>query len=1248
MLILRWRDWLSSFERERRRFARRHRFQPRLERLEDRWAPATLTVTNTDDTGAGSLRQAIEDSNSTAGVLDTIEFAIGGGGFQSIALLSALPTITDAVIIDGTTQTGFAGIPLIELDGTSAGAAANGLSITAGNSTVRGLIINRFDGSGIEISIGGQNQVEGNYIGIDKTGAVDLGNGRAGVAILNSGANTIGGSTALAGNVISGNGKAQVGFEAAGISISGAAASGNVVLGNYVGLNAAGDAIIANTRSGIEIVGAPNNTIGGTTGDERNVVSGNDNVGVAIYGSGATHNLVRGNFIGTDATGDVDLGNAFQGIYIGDGNKFTPAVLGVATNNTVGGLTTTPGTGAGNLISGNDNNGILINGGKENVVLGNLIGTDLGGSDDLGNAFSGVNVASSSDNTIGGANAQARNIISGNDNAGVTIYGTGAAQNLVQGNYVGTDASGKNALGNSQSGVFVGDGFFFGASGTATDTSIIGNVISANGTKGSDDGIEIVGGDRTLVQGNLIGTDVTGLVGLGNFTDGVQIANGKDNNGAVGNTIGGTAAAARNIIAANGKDGVRILGADSTANLVVGNYIGTDSTGLAGLGNSHEGVHIQNAPSNTIGGTTAAERNLISGNHQNGVLIEGSGSTANLVAGNFIGVDVTGTRKLGNFLDGVVIQDGAQRNSIGGNTQPSFAKGGLGNVISGNNFGDPGGGAGTGTGVVITGQFTKFNFVQGNFIGVDVNGSGALPNQGDGVAIADSASFNTIGGSGLEGNVISANTGNGVGIYNGAHRNSIQGNFVGSDSKGKGDDGLLGNTLSGVFIRGGHGNLIGGFADGEGNLIAYNHKNGVTVVNAKGFPAVDNPILRNSIFNNDGLGIDLRNDGVTPNDNLDPDSGPNDLQNFPFMITQLSDGVITTFQFQLRSTPKRTFLVQFFLNAGPDSPSGHGEGELFLGDLVVTTDNFGFVLDDVTFVAPPATGFITATATPFILVGGGDGGPPPSVLYLGTSEFSGLTDPVAPPSSPDDPGRDPLELTPFLPPPDPISRGATNGAAELDINNLFAENTERRFLQSLSDFDGGGGGSGEPRSALLGALFNGEIGGGLFDDFNGNGKLDAGELPLTGQIVYLDANDDGKLDDDEWWTITNKRGEYRFQNLPPGRYIVRPVTAYETTVSLLNKGYQVKRMPPMLTTAPVTGRQQTELTSQQRTVIDLNFTARVRPDVRPFTPINPVPDRTTPAGPQGRLDRQPEPSADQPVNAATETTAAADPSTPRE
>lgn len=334
---------------------------------------ATFTVTNTSDSGAGSLREAILDANANAGA-DTIEFSIPGVGPHTIQPTSALPTITDPVIIDGYTQpgaspntnptgTGLNTVLMIELDGTNAGALVDGLLITAGNSTVRGLVINRFSRYGIFLGTNGGNVIEGNFIGTDVTGSVDLGNAAGGVPIFDASGNTIGGTTAGAGNVISGNGDYGVGIFDNSTS--------NLVQGNFIGTDVTGTADLGNYGSGVVIFysGSSSNTIGGTTTGAGNVISGNDKSGVHLWND-VTGNLVQGNFIGTDVTGAADLGNSFDGVSIAN-----------ASNNTIGGQLPE----AGNTIAFNNGWGVVVSSDSTgNAILFNSIfsnaemGIDLG------------------------------------------------------------------------------------------------------------------------------------------------------------------------------------------------------------------------------------------------------------------------------------------------------------------------------------------------------------------------------------------------------------------------------------------------------------------------------------------------------------------------------------------------------------------------------------------------------------------------------------------------------------------------------------------------------------------------------------------------------------------------------------------------------------------------------------------------------------------------------------------------------
>ena len=323
---------------------------------------STFTVTNTNASGPGSLAQAIFDANANPGG-DTIAFDIPGNGVHTIASTSALPPITDPVTIDGYTQPGASANTLalgtnavlqIELSGASANSAA-GLMITAGNTMIRGLAINRFNVYGILIQGNGSNTIAGNYIGTDAAGTAVFPKPNNGTGVyVTTANNTIGGLTPADRNVISGNGNANGG---AGVTISNATAKANKIIGNYFGTNPTGMLVLNDFGSGIILgTSCSNNIVGGTTAAERNVITGYIN---GINLNQALSNQISGNYIGTLADGSK-----------GYANDYGIGLSSSSNNNTVGG--TTPG--AGNLIAFNRLPGVVLSGNSiNNAILGNSI-----------------------------------------------------------------------------------------------------------------------------------------------------------------------------------------------------------------------------------------------------------------------------------------------------------------------------------------------------------------------------------------------------------------------------------------------------------------------------------------------------------------------------------------------------------------------------------------------------------------------------------------------------------------------------------------------------------------------------------------------------------------------------------------------------------------------------------------------------------------------------------------------------------
>ncbi len=395
---------------------------------------ATLTVTNSADSGPGTLRQAILDANADSSPNDlTISFNIPAVGVQTIAPLSGLPTITRRVTIDGYTQPGASSNTLanadnaallIQLTGTNV-VGGSGLSLASGSegSLVRGLIINGFSGG---ISIGSSsNVIAGNFIGTDLTGTNALAN-ETGVSISGALGNRIGGLTSDSRNIISGN--------SYGISLSG---TGTEILGNYIGLGADGLTIVAN-HDGITLNYGSQNQIGGSSPGARNVISGNTS---GFYANQGGSNVIQGNFIGTDASGTLPRPNLYG------------VVLNESSHNLIGGTQ----AGEGNLISGNSSQGVTIEGvnGSSNVVAGNLIGADIAGTNALGNGNYGVVIIGGAGNLIGGTSPGAANVIGGNAYQGVAIFYAQATGNVVQGNFIGTDPTGSLVMSNRASGVLI-------------------------------------------------------------------------------------------------------------------------------------------------------------------------------------------------------------------------------------------------------------------------------------------------------------------------------------------------------------------------------------------------------------------------------------------------------------------------------------------------------------------------------------------------------------------------------------------------------------------------------------------------------------------------------------------------------------------------------------------------------------------------------------------------------------------------
>ncbi len=421
------------------------------------------TVSNLNDSGAGSLRQAIIDNNNNPNSTNRIEFSVAG----TISPISPLPVITGGVTIDGYTAPGavlstggvssaFSGTLTIELDGTNAGTSGIGLQISA-PSLVRGLVINRFQSAGIRVNTGANSSsILGNFIGTNTAGNAALGNFNRGILIVGATGVIIGGTPNANRNVISGN-------SGTGISITGGGSA--AIRKNFIGVAADGTTRLGNTQEGIRIVDSSGTQVG-TASASRNIISGNNGSGVSIIQSSnvtsAANNSIVGNYIGVGISGNTAVPNSGSGVLIN------------AATNTVGGIT----NGDRNVISGNSSNGISISTifATGNIIAGNYIGVGDNGTTALANRDNGIQIAGlAAGNIIGGTGITAGacdnacNIIANNGDAlatssraGIYIDTTAGVSNAIRGNSIfnntgiGIDLGGIGATANDADDVDTG------------------------------------------------------------------------------------------------------------------------------------------------------------------------------------------------------------------------------------------------------------------------------------------------------------------------------------------------------------------------------------------------------------------------------------------------------------------------------------------------------------------------------------------------------------------------------------------------------------------------------------------------------------------------------------------------------------------------------------------------------------------------------------------------------------------------
>jgi hypothetical protein len=662
------------------------------------------------------------------------------------------------------------------------------------------------------------------------------------------------------------------GFTAHGIRLL---ADGNLVSANLIGVMPTGAS--APNGEGVWVDGTKNNVIGGPAAADRNVISGNAGHGVLITGGAdATGNKVLGNYIGINLLGTAALPNGGAGVSLS-----APSTIG--------------GPGAGNVISGNNQGGIVVSADdSQSTIQGNFIGTNAAGTLAIPNLLDGIAISDAEFSLIGGTTPGAGNVISGNFGSGISLTNDASATKI-QGNIIGLTAAGNARLGNGGVGVFVSSSPSAMVGGTA---SAARNIISGN----ASDGVTLNESNNSDIVGNYIGTDITGTVDLGNTLNGVFVDETSNSR------VGGDVAGAGNLISGNGENGV-FIDVDSDTITVAGNRIGTNAAGTAAIPNGHisgapafelvgAGIVVHGA-SHSIGLVEPLGGNLIAGN-TTGISVNGTIGVQ--ILNNTIGLNAAGTGVIANPKFGIFLVD-ATSTLIGGTAE--FTR----NVISGSVL----------QGIVVSGTGSTGVTVIGNYIGTNANGTAAAANGQQGILVQAGAAVAILN------NVVSGNSNGGIRLE--TNGNGVRGNRIGTAADGTT---ALGNGAAGISIIGSS-NVIG---NGDNpNTIAFNGGVGVSISGG----GSGNTVSENSIFSNSGLGIDLDADGVTANDPVDADSGANGLQNYPNLTSANSGGSISGV---LASSVNGTFVLRFFSSAACDG-SGNGEGRTWIGSTSVSTNANG-------------------------------------------------------------------------------------------------------------------------------------------------------------------------------------------------------------------------------------------------------------------------------------------------------------------
>ncbi len=604
----------------------------------------TYSVTNTNDSGSGSFRQAVLNANANAGP-DSITFT---GGLGTI-------TVASYISLDGTVAMNGNGTQVV-----SGGTTSNLVYFAAGSdgSTITGMAFIQSAGYGLSLA-SNCNQVYNCRFGTNWIDTPGLGN-NFGLLVNGSQYNDIGGTTPGEKNVFSGNNNTGLGVYNA---------IGTRIRGNYIGTNAAGTAALANL-TGLQLYGNTMMTMvgGNRLAGEGNLIAGNSTYGIYFNDTEVFGNTLAGNTVGVGLTQDIEIpnqvgvmlykssgnylglpslgyeniiaGSNFYGIWLWVGSTATdthpalnriqnnyigicpdtgnvyPNVNGIflnyANSNLIGG---DYAANEGNVISGNTSHGIYMLEGAGNTISGNLIGTNINGTAEAHNSGCGIRIRAGSDNYIGGANLSIAlrqgNLISGNYQHGLSlersVIGEQQRRNQIYGNWIGLALGGTVTIPNLQSGL----NFYINAGDNiiGMQSSNYRNVVSGNGAYG----FRAHYGFNNQVAGNYFGTDINGTAFLPNTNDPIYWTN------RYRNRIGGTAAGEGNIICGAGTNGIYL--SDSFENTIIANYIGTLANTTVTSPNLTNGIYLTNwSYTNWIGLEGTNLGNLIAG-PDNGIQI---------------------------------------------------------------------------------------------------------------------------------------------------------------------------------------------------------------------------------------------------------------------------------------------------------------------------------------------------------------------------------------------------------------------------------------------------------------------------------------------------------------------------------------------------------------------------------------------------------------------------------------------------